>query len=61
MKMKAKSKVCGVRAEVEFWDMCKEVAKIKKTTKNELIVRIVGKYCKKVLTKRINNGKLDIS
>lgn len=41
----------SVRAEKEFWDSCDKVAKIEGTTRNELIVRVVAKYCKKLLDK----------
>lgn len=42
----------SVRAEKEFWDSCDKVAKIEGTTRNELIVRVVAKYCKKLLDKQ---------
>ena len=45
------TQVGSVRAEKEFWDNCDKVAKIERTTRNELIVRVVAKYCKKLLDK----------
>lgn len=42
-----KTKVNGIRAEEEFWDKCDIIAKKEKTNRNELIVRIVSKYCDK--------------
>ena len=50
--MKATSntgKVRSIRGKDEFWDRCKLVAKAEGTNVNELVVRAVSKYCKKVL------------
>ena len=46
------TQVGSIRAEKEFWDNCDIVAKIEKTSRNELIVRAVAKYCKKALDKQ---------
>lgn len=48
------TKVRGVRAENEFWVKCDKVAKIEKTDRNELIVRVVTKYCDKRLKKLLD-------
>lgn len=37
--------VKGIRAENTFWDKCDLVAKSENTTRNELIVSVVGEYC----------------
>lgn len=39
--------VKGVRAEETFWKKCDKKAREERTTRNELIVRIVSKYCDK--------------
>jgi predicted DNA-binding ribbon-helix-helix protein len=46
------TKVGSVRAEKEFWDNCDIVAKLEKTSRNELIARVVTKYCQKILDKQ---------
>lgn len=38
--------VKSIRAEPEFFELCNNVAKQEKTTRNELIVRVMVKYCK---------------
>lgn len=45
-----KTVVRGLRAEKSFFDNCDKVAEAEKTTRNELILRVVGEYlsCKKV-------------
>ena len=42
----------SIRAEKEFWDNCDIVAKLEKTSRNELIARVVTKYCNKILDKQ---------
>ena len=49
-----KSYVKSVRAEKEFWDKCDKVCKIEKTTRNELILRVISKYCDKRLSKALD-------
>ena len=46
-----KTNIRSIRAEDEFWEMCTKTCEIEKTTRNELIVRVVSKYCKKLLDK----------
>lgn len=43
-----KTVVKGLRAERRFFEMCDEVAKVKKTDRNKLIVKVVSSYCKKI-------------
>lgn len=50
--------VKGVRADKEFWDNLKKVAKIKGTNVNRIIVSTANKYCNKVLTSKKNCDKL---
>lgn len=45
------TEVRGIRAPYDFWEITKKVAKSRKITRNELIVRIVSEYCKKALDK----------
>lgn len=44
-----KTSVKSIRAENEFWDNCERVASQENTNKNELIVRVVEKYCRKMI------------
>ena len=53
-----KTRVRGIRANDNFWDKCNEVAKIKKTDVNKLIVSRMSKYCNNVLTKKRDCDKL---
>ena len=46
--------VRGVRADSDFWSKCDLIAKSEKTTRNELIVRVVSEYCEKVV---LDSGK----
>lgn len=46
------TQVGSIRAEKEFWDNCDIVSKLENTSRNELIVRAVAKYCKKILDKQ---------
>lgn len=39
--------VKGIRAESEFWEKCEKIAEKEQTNRNELIVRVVSKYCDK--------------
>ena len=41
--------VKGIRAENSFWDMCDSVSKIEGTSRNDFIVGVVSKHCKKVV------------
>lgn len=43
-----KTVVKGIRADRKFFEMCDEVAKVKKTDRNKLIVKVVSSYCKKI-------------
>lgn len=49
-----KTQVGSVRAEKEFWDNCDIVSRLEKTSRNELIVRVVSKYCDKRLNKALD-------
>ena len=40
--------VKGIRAENAFWDKCDKVASEQGTTRNDLIVSVVGAYFEKV-------------
>ena len=53
-----KTRVKGVRANDEFWDKLKKVAKIKGITVNSIIVTTTNKYCNKVLTRGKTCDKL---
>lgn len=44
--------VRGLRAEQSFWDMCDTVALMELITRNELIIRVVIKYCEDKLNGR---------
>ena len=46
------TKVVGVRADLQFWDMCDKQAKKENVTRNNLIVSVMLDYCS-----RENNGK----
>lgn len=41
------TKVVGVRAEEEFWEMAERVAVAEGKTRNGLIVELVSEYCEK--------------
>lgn len=41
--------VKGIRADEKFWDNCEKVAKLRKTTRNELIVKVMNRYCERTL------------
>ena len=44
----------SIRAEDEFWARLQMVADRQKTTRNELIVRVMSRYCERSLKR---NGK----
>lgn len=46
----------GIRAEDEFWARLQEVADSQKTTRNELIVRVMSRYCDRVIKRRKNGN-----
>jgi predicted DNA-binding ribbon-helix-helix protein len=45
------TKVRGVRAEYEFWELLNAVTELENTTGNELIIRVVTNYCENALNK----------
>ena len=46
----------GIRAENSFWENCNKVAKIEKISRNQLIVRVVAKYCTRKLNRLSKNS-----
>lgn len=48
------TKVCGVRAELSWWEMCKDVAKKHGISTNELVVKSVKEYCENKLGQNNN-------
>lgn len=42
-----KTIVRGIRASQNFWDNCDKVAEQEQKTRNDLIVKVVSKYCEK--------------
>lgn len=49
--------VKGVRAENSFWEKCDTTAESEGSTRNELIVRVVEKYCEAKENKNIIVGE----
>lgn len=49
--MSNKTVVKGIRASQEFFDKCDLVAKAENVDRNKLIIRVMSKYCEKVLQK----------
>lgn len=45
-----KTIIKGIRAEQEFWDACDKMAMRQKTTRNELIIRVMSRYCRRFIT-----------
>lgn len=39
------TKVRGIRADDDFWEMCDKFARLEATSRNELIIRVVTQYC----------------
>jgi predicted DNA-binding ribbon-helix-helix protein len=54
-----RTRVKGVRADNEFWDKLKKVAKMKGVTMNYIVVNATNKYCNRVLTRKKTCDKLD--
>jgi predicted DNA-binding ribbon-helix-helix protein len=44
-----KTVIKGIRAEQEFWDACDKMAARQKTTRNELIIRVMSRYCRRFI------------